>query len=444
MKIITLLQHYFSTKRNHKRFKSREEMKAYQDRAVESLLKSLPSTNYYFEYNKIINGEGSNYDWRKFPVVDKSFLMDNFDKLNTAGITKEQAFSIAFKAEETRDFSPTINDITIGLSSGTSGNRGIFLVSPEERVKWAGTVLAKLLPSSLFHKQRIAFFLRANSNLYESTNGGRISFSFFDLLEETKILVEKLQAIQPTIVVAPPSMLRILAEAQESGNLHIRPLKLISVAEVLEPLDKKYIETVFSLKLHQVYQCTEGFLGSTCKHGTLHLNEDLVVIEKEFLDDEKRKFSPIITDFSRYAQPIIRYRLNDVLTLKEKPCPCGSVFTAVEQIEGRCDDIFYFPQENGSGVKPVFPDFIRRIIMTSSEYITEYRVIQHSPIHLEIKLKTQNYMDVEEVVRKQFESFLSEIGCETPDLTFTEYSSVTKGTKLKRIEQKWNYGSILP
>ncbi|WP_460291452.1 F390 synthetase-related protein, partial [Bacillus cereus] len=249
MKIITLLQHYFSTKRNRNRFKSREELKAYQDRAVESLLKSLPSTNYYFEYNKIINGEGSNYDWRKFPVVDKTFLMDNFDKLNTAGITKEQAFSIAFKAEETRDFSPTINDITIGLSSGTSGNRGIFLVSPEERVKWAGTVLAKLLPSSLFHKQRIAFFLRANSNLYESTNGGRISFSFFDLLEETKILVEKLQAMQPTIVVAPPSMLRILAEAQESGNLHIRPLKLISVAEVLEPLDKKYIETVFSLKL---------------------------------------------------------------------------------------------------------------------------------------------------------------------------------------------------
>ena len=36
------------------------------------------------------------------------------------------------KSEENRDFSPTIKGITVGLSSGTSGNRGVFLASEKE------------------------------------------------------------------------------------------------------------------------------------------------------------------------------------------------------------------------------------------------------------------------------------------------------------------------
>ncbi len=65
----------------------------------------------------------------------------------------------------------------------------------------------------------------------------------------------------------------------------------------------------------------------------MHLNEDIVHIQKEYLDEQSRRFVPIITDFSRTSQPIIRYRLNDILTEADKPCLCGSPYTAIERIE---------------------------------------------------------------------------------------------------------------
>lgn len=60
------------------------------------------------------------------PIIDKEVMMEHFDTLNTVHISKKEAFHVAFEAEKTRNFSPTIRNITVGLSSGTSGNRGVF------------------------------------------------------------------------------------------------------------------------------------------------------------------------------------------------------------------------------------------------------------------------------------------------------------------------------
>ncbi|MFW2308254.1 adenylate synthase, partial [Aliarcobacter butzleri] len=75
------------------------------------------------------------------------------------------------------------------------------------------------------------------------------------------------------------------------------------------------------------------------KEGNLHLNEDIVYIEKDWIDEKSGRFSPIITDFNRKSQPIIRYKLDDILILEKQSCPCGCVFTRIKKIEGRCDDI---------------------------------------------------------------------------------------------------------
>ena len=49
-------------------------------------------------------------------------------------IFKKEAEDFAIMAEKTRIFSPKLKGITVGLSSGTSGKRGIFLVSTF--IKW--------------------------------------------------------------------------------------------------------------------------------------------------------------------------------------------------------------------------------------------------------------------------------------------------------------------
>ena len=128
------------------------------------------------------------------------------------------------------------------------------------------------------------------------------------------------------------------------------PTKVISVAEVLEPQDKLYLEQLFQQTIHQVYQCTEGFLAATCEKGVLHFNEDFILIEKKYIDKEKRRFHPIITDLLRTTQPVIRYELDDII-IEKKQCACGSPFMAIEQIEGRSDDILKFINKEGKLVQ---------------------------------------------------------------------------------------------
>ena len=52
--------------------------------------------------------------------------MERFDSINTRGVKRNEAFDLAIKAEKSRDFESMIDGVTIGLSSGTSGNRGVF------------------------------------------------------------------------------------------------------------------------------------------------------------------------------------------------------------------------------------------------------------------------------------------------------------------------------
>jgi len=372
-----------------KNFTSKEDLKRYQQERIEVRLSSH-GTQFYPVSKKL----------EDFPIINKKIFMENFEAINTVGIKKEEAFNVALASEESRNFSNKIGDISVGLSSGTSGSRGIFLVSEEESIKWAGYILKRVLPKPLLQQHKIAFFLRANSNLYESVNSALIKFSFYDLLQPLEEHIEKLNAMQPTMLIAPAQVLRLLAL---SKTLNITPKKVVSIAEVLEEEDEKIISERFSQKVHQIYQCTEGFLAHTCKEGNLHLNEDRVYIEKEWIDEESGRFSPIITDFFRSSQPVIRYRLDDILVLEKEPCRCGSVFTRIKKIEGRCDDILQLKDSHGEPYK-LFPDFIRRAIITASETIEEYAV-EHKDDGLHIYLEPLSSQDEVEVsLQKLYET----------------------------------------
>jgi putative adenylate-forming enzyme len=434
------LKEYYHAKRVN-RFTSTEHIKKYQEKKLQSHLAYIVPLSPF--YQKRFE-RYSFSEWRKLSVMDKSIMMESFDELNTVGIKKKDAFEVALSSEESRDFSPKLQNVTVGLSSGTSGNRGLFLVSQEEQIRWAGNILGKVFPNSLFFgkKQSIAFFLRANSNLYNSVNNPKIAFRFFDLLEEIEIHIEQLNRYQPTIVIAPSSMLRILAHAKKEGKLSIQPIKIVSVAEALNVEDKVEIEEIFQQKVHQIYQCTEGFLAYTCPHGTLHVNEDLVIIEKEYLDKETGKFVPIITDFTRTSQPIIRYRLNDVLTEGES-CPCDCHFMTLKQIDGRCDDLFYGKRMEGEGVRLLFSDFIRRVIISASDFSLEYKVKQLSLDHIVVELTLPNEKESKQVqmkIRDNFEKFFKEMECILPAISFSTYQAPPKGTKIRRVERCFQIG----
>jgi putative adenylate-forming enzyme len=358
------------------RFRDRTQLEAAQrTRIAHFLARELPRVRYYREWT------GKPLD--QLPIIDKSVALANFDKLNAAGITLADATEVALAGETSRDFKSSLDGITVGLSSGTQGPRGVFLAAPRERAKWAGIMLARVLPAEmqrplLFGRApiRVAFFLRANSNLYTTLKSRRIDFRFYDLFLGVDPHLAPLAVHQPDILVAPSRILGKLAQLVLDGELAIAPRRVIAVAEVLEPDDKLRIEQAFGLPVHQLYQCTEGFLGYTCERGTLHLNEEFVYIEKEWIDAEKTRFVPVVTDFSRNTQLIVRYRLNDILRVRAAPCGCGRASLALEGIDGRSDDIVHFMREDGGGHAEVYPDMVRHAIASAAASLPDYRIVQ--------------------------------------------------------------------
>jgi len=429
-----ILYHYWRAQYLAQRFHTRTQLLAWQDRQVQKFLRRiLPRSPFYQHHH---SGRAI-ADWQQWPTIDKTTMMANFDRLNTVGIRQTDAFAVALRAEAARDFSPTLGSITVGLSSGTSGSRGIFLASASERYRWAGVALAKVLPAPLWTMQRVAFFLRANSNLYATVGSRRIRFEFFDLLDPLARHVARLNALQPTVLVAPPSLLRQLASKVVHGALRIAPQKIVAVAEVLDPLDEALIQAGFGQTVHQVYQATEGFLASTCRYGTLHLHEEFVAIQKADLDPALRKFSPIITDFNRTSQPIIRYRLNDILTERAAPCPCGALTTALESIEGRCDDLFYLRAAADDAWVTIFPDFIRRCVITSSAPIEAYRVRQLAPDQVEVALVApdEHWSALQATIRTALQQLFDRLECAQPQIRFCSLTVAPGLHKLKRVER---------
>ena len=385
-----------------------------------------------------------------FPILNKSLFMSHFDDINTVNIKLENALEVALKSESSRDFSPTISGITVGLSSGTSGNRGVFLASEKERAYWVALILDRVVGFS-FKKRSVAFFLRANSNIYDSVKSKTLLFQFFDLLNPIEEHIHRLNALQPTILVAQPSMLIELAQCINENKLRIAPTKIISVAEVLTPEDKNYLEKVFKQTIHQVYQCTEGFLASSCKFGTLHFNEDFLIIEKKYIGRDaihrvsletedamnrgSTRFYPIITDLKRTSQPIVRYELNDIIIPKDY-CLCGSKFQAIQAIEGRADDILIFTNNKNEEVK-IFPDFFRRAIILSDSEIFDYALIQTEKNHLLLYIKSNNRSSFY-ACECALQNLLNQFYIYNVLISQTFNNQTVKGNKLRRIKNDVN------
>lgn len=418
---LAIVRYYLHYK--NQRFRSREALETYQNRKIAEQLDFVTRhSEFYRDY------EGKSL--QEFPVMDKKQMMEHFNALNTVGIDREEALSFAIDSEKTRSFQPKLQNITVGLSSGTSDTRGAFLISDEEKRQWAGYILSKVLYGSILGKYKVAFFMRANSNLYEAVSSKNIQFLFFDIYRPMEENIEKLNLCKPDILVGQPSVLLEICDAVERQEMAIQPKKVISIAEVLEAQDAERIRRVFGLAvIDQVYQCTEGCLAVTCPHGTIHLNEDIVHIEKEYLDE--KRFIPIITDFTRRSQPIIRYRLNDILVERQEPCPCGSCFTALEKIEGREDDVFLFDTEAG-GIVRVFPDFIRRCILFAGE-VENYRVLQKETGELQIYLDGDT--DMQSRIWEEIRRLSEDQGFIMPEIWFDGYH-YDKGKKLKRVESQ--------
>jgi putative adenylate-forming enzyme len=418
-------------------FRSRAALERWQQRRFDRFARDMLARSPF--YQPYVGRPLADY-----PLVDKTVMMDHFDRINTEGLARDPLMSLALRAESTRDFTPTHRGFSVGLSSGTSGRRGLFVASRRERELYAAAVLAKGMPGSVFRRQRIALLLRANNQLYEATGTGRTTFRYFDLQAPFSDHFDRLQLLDPTILVGPPQALRLIAEAQRSGRIHIAPDKVVAGGEVLEPIDADVIRQAFRRRVDQVYQATEGFLGITCQHGTLHLNEDLIIFERVWVDRAKRYFVPRVTDLFRSTQPIVRYRLDDVLVEREQPCPCGSVLVGLSRILGRMDDVMFLPRQTDGRLVPMFPDLVRDALALRSTVVSDYRVVQLSPTSIALRVEGPDGAAAWAAAVAEVRRAIARLDLYQPILTEGEPIQRDPGRKLRRVERRFSVASFSP
>ena len=292
----------------------------------------------------------------KFPVVSPPTMRADIAAWNSLGLTAEQARAAAGAAETGQDHELP-HGVQAGFSTGgDGGERGLFITTPSEREDYLGSLLGKLVaPRRLLSPLRAALILRANNRLYQDIGGAGAAFLFLGLDQGADDQLRALEAFAPTHLVAPPHVLADLARRMENGGWWPRLDGLFYGAEPIGELESVWLGEVFGLAPRPLYQATEGFLGAPCRYGTLHLNEDGLVVELAPLG--AGRFTPVVTDLRRRGQPIVRVRLDDLIEPQGQACPCGSPHRAIRPVEGRAGDVWrlgdaaIFPRDIETGLE---------------------------------------------------------------------------------------------
>jgi putative adenylate-forming enzyme len=394
--------------------RSRESIDRHQELGCARLVSSARSTIPFYR------DKGPRFE--DLPIVDKAIQQGQFEAFNRPGITLEEAID-ALAAGRDR-----VRGYFVGQSTGTSGNRGRFVISPEERFAWLGTIVAKAVPDALIRRRRVALALPGFSSLYKSaSSGSRIRLAFFDLAVGVDSWRDDLVAFAPEILVAPPKVLRRLAEDGALGG--VEPF---SGAEVLDPIDRAIIEKASGRRVREIYMATEGLFGVGCEHGTLHLAEDAVRFEWEAVPGTGL-LVPIITDMVRRVQPMIRYRMNDLVELSSIPCPCGSPLQAVARIHGRMDDLFEF--QTPRGPVTVTPDVLRNAVVDSDPRIRDYRIIQRADGRVIVELDEALAEEAHAAARAALERAFARLGA-APAVQTMRGITPRFDRKLRRVERE--------
>jgi len=325
------------------------------------------------------------------PKIDKAGMMEHFNEINIAGLHKDDLVEFRIRQEKEGSIDLYQGKFSVGLSSGTSGNKSLTVLSNYEREMYACLLWARNGIPKGVKGRRILFALRTNNPAFMEMNTLGVNLVYVDYTHPPEELIRIINLKNLNIIAGPPSLLSIIAAHRSSISHKIDTI--ISYAEVLGDKTKTDLEHAFDAPVIQIYQGAEGFIGSTCRSGRLHLNEDTILVELEDIGDTiGQARNVVVTDLYRMTQPVIRYSLNDVLEISYRPCKCGSCFRVIEHIHGRADDIFHLRGPDGQ-IRFLFPDYVRRSINQASNDILEFQAIQHSIDSIEIRISLKETVD---------------------------------------------------
>ncbi len=425
----------------HRRFAGKAKIEAYQLSQLKTLIEFAKEHSAYYNETLADLEMRSLNDIKKLPIINKDLMMTHFDRLNTVGLKKAEVMAVAVEKELNKDYLGYYKDeFVIGLSSGTSGNKGLYITPKALTERLPFVFLARSGIPLRYLPFKILFMLRVFSQGFNDINSPFISLNYLSTMTEPEEIIRQINQRKINILMAPPSLCRMLIPLAHRIR---KPLKMIvTYAEVLEKEEKIRLNEVFDCRVIEIYQGSEGQFASACSLGNLHINEDLIFVE--LLDENYKDITQphvaathmIATNLVNQAQPLIRYEMNDLIVLDD-PCPCGSHFRTIEKILDRNDDILYFKKKDGS-IQHIFPDLFSRWIITSSENIREYKVIQqadHSITILLDPITIRDQVDLVQQVHSRIQTELAAVDIESRmDIRCETITLPANRAKYKRFE----------
>lgn len=349
----------------------------------------------------------NNFCKEDLPSITKTQVMENFNEIVT---------DPRLRLEEIRDFLKKLNkykilykgEFIVGATSGTMGTPGVFVYNTEA---WRTVVLSNTRgmqieslrgPDDLSDEPRkFAMITSPNIDSLSAITIAHIppwlvTTKILSTLEKKSTLVKQLNAYQPDVLCGHASILRDLAYEQMEGRLKINVSRIETFAEFLPQYMRETLEKGFNGKVSMRYQASEVMnIGWECdNHDGLHLNSDLVLLEcldenNNLVPNGERGSKILVTNLYNYTQPLIRYEIDDLVTMRKNACNCGIAFPLIERVEGRSDGVLWFRNKKRE-IVPIYPLDIETII-AEIKGIKSFQVKQESEDKIEIKVLIQEH-----------------------------------------------------
>lgn len=350
MNYINLLLQLYQLKRNT--IMTRKDMIALQQKKLRKIVRYAYHHSEY--YHKTFTKAGittkniNRIPLSKFPTINKTTLIQNFDNIVTQKDLSQQEL-IDFDNDNNKNKKTFKKKYHIVHSSGSTGKPAYFVYDNQAwESMLIGVIRAALWDMSM--PQILKYLLQKPRILYIAATDGRYGGAmavgdgiegvkgnqlFIDINMPLKEWIEKIKRFQPDMIVGYPSAIKILGELVESGKLNVNVFRVISCGEPLSNNLRQYFKKVFHSDVINFYAASESLIlgvESDFNEG-MYLFDDMNYIEVE-------NGNMYITSLYNYVQPLIRYQITDRLKIKKNNEKYP--FTRAENVVGREEDILWF------------------------------------------------------------------------------------------------------
>ena len=197
----------------------------------------------------------------------------------------------------------------------------------------------------------------------------------------TKRQILLLQDLETTVITCTPSYALILDETAKDMGIDLRDTKLRLGFTGAEPWSEQMrgdIEERLGISAINIYGLTEIIgpgVSVECPYKCgMHIAEDHFLVG--VINPETGEQLPygeegelIITTLTKEAQPVIRFRTRDIVSLNPEPCDCGRTLVRMSRVTGRSDDMLIVRGVN------VFPSQIESVLLAIEGVEPHYLIV---------------------------------------------------------------------